>query len=105
MNLGKPNSMSHDYTAESVGFGHAVSRLSGCGKVFSSSWSAPLSSWALAMTGVLSLSLAAHAQTNQLIQSRRLDYHLAEQKFRAMTLRDENGKIPPNALINAVQQK
>ncbi len=48
------------------------------------------------------MTLTARAQTTP---SRPPDYHLAELKFRSMTLRDENGKIPPNALIHAVQQK
>ena len=58
---------------------------------------------ALAGAALLALSsLALHAQ-NAVPQ--RVDYHRAEEKFRAMTLQDENGKIPANALLNAVAQK
>src|SRR5882724_11643926 len=32
-------------------------------------------------------------------------YHRAEARFRALTLQDENGQIPTNALLNAVQLK
>jgi photosystem II stability/assembly factor-like uncharacterized protein len=45
---------------------------------------------------------AAQAQNGE---PQRPDYHRAADKFRAMTLQDENGKIPPNALVNAVRQK
>src|SRR5436305_9409965 len=35
----------------------------------------------------------------------RRDFHMAEAKFRALTLRDENGQVPDNALLNALAQK
>src|SRR5437868_9532706 len=40
---------------------------------------------------------------NQPLQ--RADYHLREADFRALQMRDENGKIPPNAMLKAIQQK
>ena len=35
----------------------------------------------------------------------RADYHLQEARFRSRSLLDENGQMPPNAWLNAVQQK
>jgi photosystem II stability/assembly factor-like uncharacterized protein len=51
---------------------------------------------------VLLLEPAARAQNQP---PRLVDYNLREAEFRAMTLRDENGKIPDNAMLNAIQQK
>jgi len=57
--------------------------------------------WGLAMTGVL-LTLGAYGQKPGM---NRADYHLAAAQFRALQMRDENGKIPPNGIINAVRHK
>lgn len=38
-------------------------------------------------------------------QPPRVDYHLREAEFLGMQMRDENGKIPHNAMLNAIQQK
>jgi photosystem II stability/assembly factor-like uncharacterized protein len=41
----------------------------------------------------------------QKLPANRADYHKAAAEFRALQLRDENGKIPANAIVNAFQQK
>ncbi len=54
------------------------------------------------VTAALFLALTVRAQQPVPVYH---DYHLAEAEYRAISLRDENGKIPPNAMVNAVQQK
>lgn len=60
---------------------------------------------ALAVSAWLALFMSTIAAQVQNAPPPRVDYHRAEQKFRALTLQDENGKIPANALLNAVAQK
>jgi photosystem II stability/assembly factor-like uncharacterized protein len=50
----------------------------------------------------LFLALGALAQNQP---ARFPDYHLQEAEYQAMLMRDENGKIPHNAMLNAIQQK
>jgi hypothetical protein len=56
----------------------------------------------LGVAWLVVLSLSAQAQKPE---PNWVDYHRQADEFRAMTLRDENGKIPPNAMVNAVRQK
>src|SRR5262249_45851401 len=51
---------------------------------------------------LLLLGLAARGQNQP---TRMADYHLREAEFLATQMRDENGKIPHNAMLNAIQQK
>src|SRR5947209_5278333 len=54
------------------------------------------------LAGALLLSLNAHSERAQLT---RAEYHRAAAEFRALSMRDENGIIPENALLHALQQK
>ena len=54
---------------------------------------------------VFALTLVAISVPAEPAATSRRDFHMAEAKWRALTLRDENGQIPENALLNALAQK
>src|SRR6266567_561895 len=54
------------------------------------------------LAGIALLSLAAHAGPAEMPRAK---YHRAAAEFRAMQMRDENGNIPPDGLLKALQQK
>jgi hypothetical protein len=55
--------------------------------------------------GLVAALLAAGTAQAQKAAPSHVDYHLQEARFRSSTLLDEHGQMPPNAWLNAVQQK
>jgi hypothetical protein len=58
----------------------------------------------LAVAAWLALPASNFTAQAQSAAARPVDLHRAEMEYRAMRERDENGNIPDNALVNAVQQ-
>src|SRR5438132_7121431 len=60
------------------------------------------STWALVLTAMC---LAAPAARAQKTQPHFAEHHRDAAQYRSMLMRDENGQIPDNALMNALKQK
>ena len=61
------------------------------------------SQWIVAL--ICSVGLVAFSARGQNQPAKIVDYHRQEAEFLTMQMRDENGKIPHNAMLNAIQQK